>query len=74
MKIHTKPDTKPYCCKKPTMVPLHYREQIRADLEADVKKVVLEVFQLAYLSRGVPEWLSSQRRMAKQGVRWTYHT
>ena len=42
MKIHTKPDTKPYCCKKPTMIPIHFRDQIRADIEADVKKGVLE--------------------------------
>jgi hypothetical protein len=42
MKIHTKPDTKPYCCKKPTMDPIHYRDQVRADIEADVMKGVLE--------------------------------
>ena len=42
MKIHTKPGTKPYCCKRPTMIPLHYRDQVRADIEADVKKGVLE--------------------------------
>ena len=33
MRIHTKPDNKPYCCKRPTLVPLHYRDQVRADLK-----------------------------------------
>ena len=42
MKIHTKPYKIPYCCKKPTMVPMHFRAQVRADIEADVKKVILE--------------------------------
>ena len=42
MRIHTKPDTKPYCCKRPTMIPIHFRDQIRADIESDVKKGVLE--------------------------------
>ena len=42
MKIHMKPDTKPYCCKRPTMVPLHYRNQVKGDLVADMKKGVLE--------------------------------
>ena len=49
MKIHTKPDTKPYCCKKPTMIPIHFRDQIRADIEADVKKGVLERWPTGYL-------------------------
>ena len=42
MKIHTKPETKPYFCKKPTMVPIHFKEQVRKDLESDVLKGVIE--------------------------------
>jgi len=38
MKIFTKPDTKPYCCKRPTMIPLHYIDQIRA---AEVNKIFI---------------------------------
>ena len=54
MKIHLKPGTKPYCCKKPTMVPMHYRDQVKADLEADVKKGVLE-----RVPEGIPDtWCS----------------
>ena len=37
-----KTGTKPYCCKKPTMVPLNFRTQVKADLEADVMKGILE--------------------------------
>ena len=29
MRIHTKPETIPYCCKKPTMVPLNFRAQVK---------------------------------------------
>ena len=42
MKIHTKPDAIPYCCKKPTVVPLNFRAQVKADIEADVEKGILE--------------------------------
>ena len=36
MKIHTKPETTPYCCKKPTMVPLNFRAQVKADIEGNL--------------------------------------
>ena len=42
MKIHTKSDTILYCCKKPTDVPLNFRAQVKADIEADVMKGILE--------------------------------
>ena len=42
MKIHTKPETKPYCCKKPKMVPLNFRVQVKADIDVDVMKGILE--------------------------------
>jgi hypothetical protein len=42
MKIHTKPETIPYCCTKPTIFPLNFRAQVKADMEAKVKKGILE--------------------------------
>jgi hypothetical protein len=42
MKIHTPPEAPRTCCRKPTKVPLHFREEVKAGLEADVKKGVLE--------------------------------
>ena len=42
MKIHTPEDAVPTYCRKPTKVPLHFRAEVKAGLEADVKKVVLE--------------------------------
>ena len=42
LKIHTKPETIPYCCKKPTLVPMHFNAQVKADIVADVMKGILE--------------------------------
>ena len=42
MKIHIQPDSIPYCCKKPTGVPLSFRAQFKTDIEADVMKGILE--------------------------------
>ena len=42
MKIHTKSETIPYYSKKPTMIPLHFRAQVKVDIEAEVKKGILE--------------------------------
>ena len=42
MKIHTNENATRIYCRKPTKVPLHFREEVRAGLEADVKKGVLE--------------------------------
>jgi hypothetical protein len=38
MTIQTKSDAVPYCCKKPPVVPLNFRVQVKADIEADVMK------------------------------------
>ena len=40
--VHTKPDAIPYCCKKPTEVLLNFRAQVKADIEADMIKWILE--------------------------------
>jgi hypothetical protein len=42
LKIHTPPDAPRVYCRRPTKVPLHFREEVKAGLEADVKKGVLE--------------------------------
>ena len=42
MKIHTPADTPCTYCRRPTKVPLHFREEVKAGLESDVKKVVFE--------------------------------
>jgi hypothetical protein len=42
MNIHTPPDAPRVYCRRPTKVPLHFREEVKTGLEADVKKGVLE--------------------------------
>jgi len=42
MKIHTREDATRIYCRRPTKVPLHFREEVKAGLEADVKKGVIE--------------------------------
>ena len=42
MKIHTREDAPRIYCRRPTKVPLHFREEVKAGLESDVKKGVLE--------------------------------
>ena len=42
MKIYTNSDAVPNCCKKPTAVPLNFTGQVKADIEADVMKGILE--------------------------------
>jgi hypothetical protein len=38
MKIHTPSDAPRTYCRRPTKVPLHFREEVKAGLESDVKK------------------------------------
>ena len=42
MKIHTREDATRTYIRKPTKVPLHFRDEVKAGLEADVKKGILE--------------------------------
>ena len=42
MRIHTPEDAVPMYCRKPTKVPLHFMKEVRAGLESDVLKGVLE--------------------------------
>ena len=41
MRIHTNPSAVPTYYRKPTKVPLHFRDEVRAGLEADVKKGII---------------------------------
>lgn len=42
MRMHTSPGAVPAYHRKPTKVPLHFREEVRLGVEADVKKGILE--------------------------------
>ena len=42
MKIHTKPDAVPHLVHRPAAVPLHWREKVAKDIEADVRRGILE--------------------------------
>ena len=42
VKMHTSADAVPVYHRKPTKVPLHFREEVRIGLEADVRKGILE--------------------------------
>ena len=42
MKIHTDPDAVPVVVHKPVPVPLHFRDQVNAMIEAEVKRGVLK--------------------------------
>jgi hypothetical protein len=42
MRIYTPENAVPMYCRKPTRVPLHFTKEVRAGLEADMKKGVLE--------------------------------
>jgi hypothetical protein len=44
MKIHTPPEAPRTYCRRPTKVPLHFREEVKAGLEADIKKGVLDTW------------------------------
>ena len=41
MKIHTRDNAVPVYHRKPTRVPLHFRDEVKAGLESDVKKGIL---------------------------------
>ena len=42
MKIHTKPDAVPHLVHRPAAVPLHWREKVAKDIDADVRRGILE--------------------------------
>ena len=70
MKIHTKPEAVPHLVHRPAAVPLHRREKVAKDIDADVKRGILERVPQGSLIRGVQEWLSHARKMENRGVLW----
>ena len=38
MKMHTRPEAQPVYNRRPTRVPLHFREEVRWGIETDVRK------------------------------------
>ena len=86
MKIHTKENVKPYCCTRPSMIPLHFRDKVHLDIESDVKKGILERVPvgepLTWCSRLViqPKPCGNARRtvdlsyLSKHGIKEPHHT
>ena len=86
MKIHTHPDAIPVAIHKPVPVPLHYREEVRAQLRADVKRGVLRKVgpgePVKWCARmiiqpkkdGRPRRTVDLSGLTKAGVRETHHT
>ena len=40
--IHLKPDAKPYATHVPISVPIHWRDEVKADLDRDAKNGVID--------------------------------
>ena len=74
MRIHTKPETVPYCCKNPTLVPLNFWAQVKADIVANVMKGILERVPTENMTRGALGWQSKRRILERPGGLWTCPT
>ena len=86
MKIHTHPDAVPVVVHKPVPVPLHYREEVRAQLRADVQRGVLRKVgpgePVKWCARmiiqpkkdGRPRRTVDLSGLTKAGIRETHHT
>ena len=83
--VTAKPDATPVCVMKPAPVPLHFRKEVKAGLDTDVVKGVLERVPLgtpdAWCTRMVitPKKNGTQRRtidlsaLTIAGIRETHH-
>ena len=86
MKIHTDPDAVPVVVHKPVPVPLHYRDQVNAMIEAEVKRGVLKKIgpgvpttwctKLVITAKkdGRPRMTVDLSGLTKAGTRETHHT
>lgn len=86
MKIYTKPDAVPLVVHKPSLTPLHWRQEVKAGLDADVAGGVLEKVPAGtpdtYCSRmviqpkkdGRPRRTIDLAALTKAGIRETHHT
>merc|ERR1711954_183009 len=86
MKIHLQPDAVPVAIHKPVPVPLHFREEVYANIEADVKRGVLRKVppgeptswcaKLVITAKkdGRPRRTVDLSGLTKAGIRETHHT
>ena len=86
MRIHTDPDAVPVVVHKPVPVPLHFRDQVNAMIEAEVKRGVLKKIgpgvpttwctKLVITAKkdGRPRMTVDLSGLTKAGTRETHHT
>ena len=86
MRIHTDPNAVPLVVHKPIAVPLHYRAEVKANIDADVKRGVLEKVPpgvpVTWCTRmvitpkkdGRPRRTVDLSALTRAGVRETHHT
>ena len=86
MKIFTKPDATPVCITKPAPVHLHFRKEVKAGLDADLAKGVLERVTISTQDTwcmrmvitpkkdGTPRRTIDLSAITRAGIRQTHHT
>ena len=86
LKLYIDPDAKPVAVHKPAVVPIHWQDKVRADLERDVALGVLEKVEpntpVTWCSRmvvtakadGTPRRTVDLQQLNKCSVRQTHHT
>ena len=86
MKIHTNPDVVPVAVHKPVPVPLHFRNEVYANIDADVKRGVLRKVPpgeptpwcaklvITAKKNGKPRRTVDLSGLTKAGIRETHHT
>ena len=86
MKINTKPDAVPHLVHRPAAVPLHWREKVAKDIEADVRRGILERVPpgvpdtwctrmvITRKKNGEPRRTVDLAKLTKAGIRETHHT
>jgi hypothetical protein len=82
MKIHTKPDPIPYCCKKPTVGPLNFRARVKADMMKGILERVPAGEPDSWCSRMVIQEKKNEKArrsldlsyLSKYGLAESHHT
>ena len=86
MKIHLRPDAVPVAIHKPVPVPLHFREEVYANIDADVKRGVLRKVPpgeptewcaklvITPKKDGRPRRTVDLSGLTRAGIRETHHT
>ena len=70
MRIHTPADAVLTHCMRATKVPLHFRDEARAGLEADVKKGVLERVPMGQPDTWCAQIVIQPKSLEEQEGRW----